>query len=259
MKPDTLTCEVVELKTLGSDEPAGTFEAIVAVFGNVDRGGDIVEPGAFKRTLSARNGRGLPPIVWSHNWDTPPIGVTTEAEETEKGLRIKGRLFVGEGEDSPVARQVYTAMKARDGRGKSPLREFSFGYQATEVGFKEVDGQEVRLIKHLDLFEVGPTLVGMNPATELVAVKNTTGALDDIRAALDEQQQRVAAINAASATVLSKAVAAAITASPPEGGKEEQEDNPDPNATQVADEDRATIGRLLGEMPSHAISTQENI
>lgn len=222
MKPDTLTCEVVELKTLGSDEPAGTFEAIVAVFGNVDRGGDIVEPGAFKRTLSARNGRGLPPIVWSHNWDTPPIGVTTEAEETEKGLRIKGRLFVAEGEDSPVARQVYTAMKARDGRGKSPLREFSFGYQATEVGFKEVDGQEVRLIKHLDLFEVGPTLVGMNPATELVAVKTTT-------------------------------------ASPPEGGKEEREDNPDPNATQVADEDRATIGRLLGEMPSHAISTQENI
>lgn len=219
MKPDTLTFEVTELKTLGADEPAGTFEAIVAVFGNVDRGGDIVEPGAFRKTLSPRAGRGLPPIVWSHNWDTPPIGVTTEAEETEKGLRIKGRLFVGEGEDSPVARQVYTAMKAKDGRGKSPLREFSFGYAATEVGFKDVDGQEVRLIKSLDLFEVGPTLVGMNPATELVAVKTT---------------------------------------SPPEGGQEEQKDNP-PNGDQQSPEEAERIGQLLGAMPTIVTTTQENI
>lgn len=178
-----------ELKAVnGSDEP-GTFEAIVAVFGNVDRGKDRVERGAFKRSLAER---GMPPVVWSHNWDIPPIGVVTEAVENNEGLRIKGRLFVGEGEDHPVARQVYTAMKSSGGDGKSPLREFSFGYEVRDSEVKTEDGEEIRVLKDVDLFEVGPTLMGMNPATRLVGIKSedpitaaiASKTLDECRAIL---------------------------------------------------------------------------
>lgn len=159
---------VTDLKAIGGSDEPGTFEAIVAVFGNVDTGGDRLERGAFKRTLKER---GLPPIVWSHNWDVPPIGVVSEAVENNEGLRIKGRLFVGEDEDSPLARQVYTAMKATDGNGKAPLREFSFGYAAKEYAMEGEDEQKIRVLKDVELFEVGPTLIGMNPATRLMAVK----------------------------------------------------------------------------------------
>jgi uncharacterized protein len=195
---------VVEFKT-DDDEP-GTFEAIVAVFGNVDRGGDVLEPGAFKKTLG-RSGRGLPPVVWSHNWDEPPIGVTLEAEEVEKGLRIKGRLFV---EENDLARKVYAAMKARGGDGRPPLREFSFGYSAVKAKFVETDEQIVRHLKEVELFEVGPTLVGMNPATELLGVK---------------QHQP----------------------SPPDGGKNENDEDKPPNAPSV--EEAARIRSLLAEQP----------
>jgi HK97 family phage prohead protease len=159
-----------------ADEP-GVFEAIVSVFGNVDHGRERVVKGAFARTLKER---GYPPIVWSHDWMTPPIGTTLAAEERDEGLYIKGRLFVGEGEDSPLARQVHTAMKAQGGDGRSPLREFSFAYDVVEAGYSEEDGSEIRDLKDLELLEAGPTLLGMNPETRLIAVKS----------ALEEMQRR---------------------------------------------------------------------
>ena len=168
----------VELKAVGdSAKNAGEFEAIVAVFDNVDDGGDRIHKGAFADAMK----EGYPPIVWSHEWGTVPIGVVQDMKETNTGLFVKGRLFVGEGEDHPLARQVYTAMKSEGGDGRPALREFSFGYRAGEVSYPE--GEEKAAPHHYRdihtiarLFEVGPTLVGMNPKTELLSVKGACPA-----------------------------------------------------------------------------------
>lgn len=85
-----------EYKLLGEGEPAGTFEAYVAIFGTPDRpdlfgDSDLIEPGAFTQTLQEK---GLPPIVWSHVWTIPPVGQALQAVEDSKGLRIKARLFL---------------------------------------------------------------------------------------------------------------------------------------------------------------------
>ena len=162
------TFPLAQVKTLDTPEEPGSFKAVVAVFGNVDSVGDRMDKGSFTRTL---NERGLPPIVWSHNWDVPPIGAVKSAVETDEGLEITGRLFVGADEDHPVARQVYTAMKAKDGNGQSPLREFSFGYAVKQSTDETVDGKQIRVLKDVDLYEVGPTLVGANSATRLVGIK----------------------------------------------------------------------------------------
>jgi HK97 family phage prohead protease len=200
----------------------------VSVFGNVDRGGDRVKKGAFARTLKEK---GLPPLIWSHNWDVPPIGVVEEATENNEGLRIKGRLFVGEGEDHPIARQVYTAMTAKDGNGQPPLREFSFGYEVRQSSEEKADDETVRVLEDLELFEVGPTLVGMNPATRLLAAK-----------AFDEE-----------IALAKRAVEAATPTSEEEDTQ--PNDNPAPNS-QVDDEAQATIRRLLAERPIH-LETEE--
>lgn len=173
---ETKQFPLAEFKVINSADEPGTFEALVAVFGNVDHGGDRIKRGAFKRTLEER---GLPPIVWSHNWETPPIGTTLEAVENNDGLRIKGRLFVGEGEDAPVARAVYTAMKAKDGQGRPTLREFSFGYQAMKSTLVEEDGEQVRELEDIELFEAGPTLVGMNDSTRHLGIKTFAHLLSD--------------------------------------------------------------------------------
>lgn len=212
----TKSFRVAELKATPEDGP-GTFRAIVSVFGNVDEGGDRVERGAFKRTLSER---GLPPIVWSHQWDTPPIGATLKAEERAEGLYIKGRLFVDEGEDSPMARAVYTAMKATDGNGQPVLKEFSFGYAAKDYAIEGEDGSQIRVLKDVDLFEAGPTLVGMNPETRLIGMKAMAQELQ--RAAEPEKKQ-----------------------------DEKPDDKPDPKAAQAAEEEQVRIRRLLAERPIH--------
>jgi HK97 family phage prohead protease len=146
-----------------TDAPAGTFEAIVSVFGNIDLGGDRVMPGAFARTLDDWNSSGDPiPVIWSHEWDDPMshIGYVEKAEERPEGLFVRARLDVDNNE-----RAAYVARLLKERR----VREFSFGYFAK--GWRDVDDEEygrVRELTEIDLFEVGPTLLGMNPDTVLL-------------------------------------------------------------------------------------------
>lgn len=145
-----------------TEEP-GTFEAVVSVFGNEDSYGDIMQPGAFTKTLAAwkESGR-LIPVLWMHDAHQVPIGGVTEARETDEGLQVKASLTLG----IPRAAEVHEAMKA------GTLAEFSFGYY--EVAAREVtqDGKTVRLVDEVDLFEVSAVFRGANPATRLVDVKS---------------------------------------------------------------------------------------
>lgn len=139
----------------------GVFEALVSVFGNVDLGGDRMVPGAFVRTLKER---GLPPIYWNHDWRLGPIGHTEAAEEREKGLWVRGALFVGDDVADPTVRRLHAGMKA------GAIREFSFAYDVKGDRTVTEDGEEIRELVDVDLFEVGPVTVGMNPDTELLEV-----------------------------------------------------------------------------------------
>lgn len=181
---------VAHFKALSGSDAPGTFEAVVAVFDNIDSDGDRIRKGAFTRTLDER---GLPPIVWSHIWDVPPIGTPLDAAEVDAsekgagipaGLWIKARLLVdvAGGEDHAVARQVWAAMTALGGDGQPPLKEFSFGYRTRKAQFVQEDvdtlppelqwtGGEIRDLLDVDLWEVGPTLMGANSATRLIDAK----------------------------------------------------------------------------------------
>lgn len=209
---ETKSFALTEVKAVG-DVP-GEFEAIVSVFGNVDSYGDRMVKGAFTRTL---NEKGLPPIVWSHEWSVAPIGIATSATETDEGLLIKGRLFVGPGEDHAVAKQVHVAMV------NGAIREFSFGYSTKASNDVVEDGATVREITDVELYEVGPTLVGANSATRLVGVK----ALE--RAVASELEQPPAAVKSSTT---------------------EPVDNPVPTTpVAVSEEDLARISRLLSARP----------
>lgn len=156
---------------------SGTYEAIVSVFGNIDDGLDRVVAGAFAETIKANP---HPPVVWSHMWNIPPIGETLEIAELDAGdTRLGGtgleelgglwthsRLFVGKAEDHQIARQVYAGMKAE----YQPVREFSFAYEVMASQWVTEDGVEIRELLEVGLFEHGPTLVGMNRATQLLQV-----------------------------------------------------------------------------------------
>src|SRR5262245_52433539 len=99
----------VESVEVFGEAGSGKFEALVSVFGNIDHVKDVVMPGAFAKAIDSHD---PPPVVWSHHWSVPPIGETVDWHENEKGLRIKGELFVGADDKHQYADMVYAAMKS---------------------------------------------------------------------------------------------------------------------------------------------------
>ena len=88
-------------------EKDGVFEGYASIFDDVDSVQDRVMKGAFRKTLDAcrRKGR-MPALLWQHD-AREPIGVWREMFEDDKGLYVKGELFVDE---IPRARQAYKLM-----------------------------------------------------------------------------------------------------------------------------------------------------
>ena len=164
--------QAVALKAAPTEE--GTFEALVAVFGNVDAYGDVIVKGAFADTLKEWGESGHPiPVVWSHAKDDPfsHIGVVEEAKETDTGLLVTGRLDL----DNPTAAQVHRLLKG----GRVKEFSFAFSYDPEDVTPAKRDGVEVRELHRLKLHEVGPTMIGANPATELISVKSADIKADE--------------------------------------------------------------------------------
>ena len=162
-----------------ADDDSGIVEAVVSVFGNVDYGGDRVIKGAFAATLAEWAKSGDPiPFIWSHDWNDPNahIGYVTDAKEIAEGLYVKAQIDT----DRPFAQQVHHLLKSRR------VKEFSFGYGVKEWAYVDEDGQSVRELKTLDLYECGPCLLGMNDSTRLISA-----ASRDLHLALGGKSGRV--------------------------------------------------------------------
>jgi hypothetical protein len=79
--------------------------------------------------------------------------------------------------DRPRAEQVHHLLKSRR------VTQFSFGYFVRE--YEDVQDDQygtVRELRDVDLFEVGPTLLGMNPETELLAAASALRAAKELAA-----------------------------------------------------------------------------
>lgn len=154
----------------GVELAEGEFIALAAVFGNVDSYRERIVEGAFTETLAKWAASGDPiPVIWSHAWGDPMlhIGEVVWAKETPEGLLYKGRLDVA---DNPIAAQVYRLMKGRR------IKQQSIGFDVLDAGEVIEDGDWIFEIRKMDLYEVGPCLVGVNQATELVDIKSTPNA-----------------------------------------------------------------------------------
>lgn len=159
-------------------EGGSGFEAIVSVFNNVDLGGDVVRPGAFKDSIAAWQQAGDPiPVYWSHRLDDPTfnVGEVKQIEELSPGdsrvpdwahpwVKENGGLWVkAELDDDGIASQVRRLLLKRR------VTQFSFTYDVIEERVNQRGENE--LVK-LWLHEVGPTPLGMNPLTTLVGAKH---------------------------------------------------------------------------------------
>lgn len=141
------------------DVAAGTIEGYGSVFKMLDRGGDIVMPGAFKASLADWKKKGeLPPMLWQHD-PSMPIGVWTDMEEDDKGLRVKGELIL----EVPQGKIVHALLK------KDAIKGMSIGYQTKDYEYDRNTG--ARRLKKVDLWELSLVTFPMLPEAQVSAVK----------------------------------------------------------------------------------------
>lgn len=140
--------------TIKQDEDEGTVEAVFSTFGIIDRDGDIVKAGAIPEVDV--------PIAWSHDW-RQPVGrgsITTSRKEA----KLTGHFFMS----TEAGREAFNTVKEM-----AELQQWSWGFDVKEWKFEEVDGQEgIRIILDTEPMEVSPVIVGSNPATRTVSVKD---------------------------------------------------------------------------------------
>ena len=167
------TCGLRELKFAG-DGDAMTFSGYGAVFNSEDRTGDVILPGAFKRSLREAKGQ-LPPMLLEHGGvlglgsasDMVPIGLWTEMAENDVGLRVEGKLA-----DTARGREVYTLLKMEP---RPAISGLSIGYLAKEFTFGTKPGEARRTLKRVDLFEVSLVTRPAQPAAQVTDVKSRSG------------------------------------------------------------------------------------
>ncbi|MGO5423059.1 phage major capsid protein [Bifidobacterium animalis] len=149
-----------------SDTGKGTFDALVSVYGVRDSQGDVIQPGAFAKSIAKwADGKNPIPVMYSHQWNDPTatIGSVTGMRETTKGLVISAQLDL----DNPKGAQAYKLLK------QGLIREFSVGGEESDlVREKTETGDYVTKVGNFDLWEVSLCLRGANRDTQLLSVKS---------------------------------------------------------------------------------------
>ena len=156
----------MEIKEITAE---GGFEGILSPYGNVDGGGDVVERGAYTKTLKERGNK--VPLLWQHRSEFP-IG-TLVLEDREDGLWCNGQLEL----DLPKAKEAYICLKKRIIKGLS-------------IGFETVkDSIEsgIRHLREIRLYEGSVVTFAMNEMAMVTSIK-ALGNKADFNAELNQIQ-----------------------------------------------------------------------
>lgn len=135
----------------------GTFSGIASKYGEEDLYGDVIDKGAFTKTISENP---TIPILWQHD-SREVIGSGTVKEWGNK-ISVDGKLDL----EDPTAVKAYKKMKA------ALIRGLSIGFQTIKSRWEEVEGRMVRHISELKLWEVSVVTFPALPTAQVTRVKS---------------------------------------------------------------------------------------
>jgi uncharacterized protein len=136
----------------------GTFAGYASVFNRQDLGADVVLPGAFRKSLSARGASGIR-MLFQHD-PNQPIGVWEKLYEDARGLYARGRLTT----EVAKAREVHSLMR-------------SGAIDGLSIGFRAMRGRRdartgIRNLAEIDLWEISIVTFPMLPEARVAHVKS---------------------------------------------------------------------------------------
>ena len=156
----------LDIKAVQED---GFFVGWASVYGVKDRGGDIVMPGAFTKSLQKYPANKVK-MLYQHS-ASEPIGTWLKFEEDARGLKAEGRLIL----ETAKGREVHALLKA------GAVDGLSIGYRTIRDSVDRAKG--ARLLHELELREVSIVTFPMNEDATVSSVK--TSSTSQIRELLD--------------------------------------------------------------------------
>jgi hypothetical protein len=136
---------------------AGKGQFVFATFNVIDRDGDVTLPGAF--------GTQVAKLVGAHDWKAPSIGVVKISERGEEAVADFEVNM-----EMPSAVEWFKSMKFNFDHGVR--QEASYGFDVRDSSFGQHNGQHVRFLKQMDVFEVSPVMIGAGIGTRLTDIKS---------------------------------------------------------------------------------------
>lgn len=132
------------------------IEGYASLFGACDQGGDVVQQGAYARSLKGleASGRNVK-MLWQHD-PGQPIGIWDEVREDAKGLWVKGRIL----DSVEKGREAVALIEA------GAIDGLSIGYRTVRAA-KDQKGQ--RLLNEVELWEVSLVTFPMLPQARVDA------------------------------------------------------------------------------------------
>lgn len=144
-----------------------------AFFGNLDSYKDIIAAGAFAETLAEKKDR----IAFCYQHDIwNPIGKIKDIKEDDKGLWLKVMLSAAEDD-------IQTKVK------EGILKEMSIGYRVVDSSEEMRNGDQVRILKKINLYEISLVTIAANPLAVIQSMKS-----DERKNYLEKEFDRVLAI-----------------------------------------------------------------
>jgi uncharacterized protein len=157
-------------------EDPGTITLYAATWGGPDRQGEAIDPGAFVNLDTfVKDGW----IALSHDFAELPVATVESATQDAKGLLLTCRWH-----STDDAQEARTVVKERMDRGKAV--KCSIGYRVIEAATETRDGETVRVLKRIELFEASIVNLPANPKAEVVGVKHWADGLEEAALALKE-------------------------------------------------------------------------
>lgn len=145
---------------------SGHFSGFGSIFGNRDRQADIVERGAFTKSLELHRSKGTSPVLlWMHD-QSQPIGKFTRITENERGLHVEGQLAL----KTARGAEAYELLQMEAVRG------LSIGFTVPANGSEYDHNTKSNRLKQIDLHEISIVSI---PANEDALIAEVKSAIDD--------------------------------------------------------------------------------
>jgi hypothetical protein len=146
----------VEIK----DEAKGQIKAVFSTFNVIDSDRDVTLPGAFA------DGEAALISQYGHtSWEGAlPVGKGA-IRSTPKEAIFEGEFFM----NTDHGKNAFLTVKELSDAG---LQEWSYGYDALDYSFGDFEGQKVRFLNKLKVFEVSPVLRGAGVGTRTLSAKS---------------------------------------------------------------------------------------